>query len=65
MREAFRAAAADTVGTLWPRLLRIVVRHLAAVLPLLAGAVPAGAGSLSPEAFAAGAASWVDLDPPR
>ncbi|GJE86983.1 transcription factor IIIC subunit delta N-term-domain-containing protein [Phanerochaete sordida] len=36
VREAFRAAAADTVGTLWPRLLRIVVRHIAAVLPLLA-----------------------------
>ncbi|EKM55654.1 uncharacterized protein PHACADRAFT_209176 [Phanerochaete carnosa HHB-10118-sp] len=35
IREAFRKAVADTVGTLWPRLLRIVLRHIAAVLSLL------------------------------
>lgn len=35
-REAFRKAAADTVGVLWPQLLRIIVRHIAAVQPLLA-----------------------------
>lgn len=40
MREAFREAAADTVASLWPRILRIIIRHAAAVLPLLSGMHP-------------------------
>lgn len=35
MRDAFSHVAVDSVTALWHRLLRIIIRHIVSVLPLL------------------------------